>query len=111
MAKIRAAIPTLQRHFVEPVDDATPVPVEGQAIPTFRKPRRYEWVEKIIEKGLPDGRKRFMLYVLSAYLVNVKRLSEEETIQVVQEFLDNSCRNHNNYEKYMSHLYVETLGE
>jgi len=57
---------------------------------------RYEWVEKIIEKGLPDGRKRFLLYVLSAYLVIVKRLSEEEAIQVVQEFLENSCRNHNN---------------
>jgi hypothetical protein len=70
--------------------------VEAQAQSTARKPRRYEWVEKIIEKGLPDGRKRFILYVLSAYLVNVKRLSEEEAMQVVQEFLENSCRNHNN---------------
>jgi len=65
-------------------------------------------VEKIIEKGLPDGRKRFILYVLSAYLVNVKRLSEEEALQVVQEFLENSCRNHGNCEKYMTPLYVET---
>jgi hypothetical protein len=96
VAKIKVAIPTLQRHFVEPVDDATPVSVEAQAPSTARKPRRYEWVEKIVEKGLPDGRKRFILYVLSAYLVNVKRLSEGEAIQVVQEFLDNSCRNHNN---------------
>jgi len=96
VAKIKVAIPTLQRHFVEPVDDATPVSVEGQVPSTARRPRRYEWVEKIIEKGLPDGRKRFILYVLSAYLVNVKRLSEEEAIQVVQEFLDNSCRNHGN---------------
>jgi hypothetical protein len=57
---------------------------------------RYEWVEKIIKKRLPDGRKRFILYVLSAYLMIVKRLSEEEAIQVVQEFLENSCRNHGN---------------
>jgi hypothetical protein len=70
-----------------------------QASSIARKPRRYEWVEKIIEKGLPDGRKRFILYVLSAYLVNVKRLSEEEAIQAVQEFLENSCRNYNNCEK------------
>jgi hypothetical protein len=34
-------------------------------------------VEKVIERGLPDGRKRFILYVLSAYLVNVKRLINE----------------------------------
>ncbi|MCC6034226.1 MAG: DNA primase noncatalytic subunit PriX [Desulfurococcaceae archaeon] len=99
VAKIKVAIPTLQRHFIEPVDDATPATRDDQAPPTNRKPRRYEWVEKIIEKGLPDGRKRFILYVLSAYLVNVKRLSEEEAIQVVQEFLENSCRNYNNCEK------------
>jgi hypothetical protein len=99
VAKIKVAIPTLQRHFVEPVDDATPATRGDQAPPTNRKPRRYEWVEKIIGNGLPDGRKRFILYVLSAYLVNVKRLSEEEALQVVQEFLENSCRNHNNCEK------------
>jgi NADH:ubiquinone oxidoreductase subunit E len=80
------------------VDDATPVSVEGQASSTARKPRKYEWVEKIIEKRA-DGRKRFALYVLLAYLVNVKRLSEEEAIQAVQEFLENSCRNYNNCEK------------
>jgi hypothetical protein len=93
------AIPVLQRHFVEPVDDATPVPVEGQGSSTARKPGRYEWVEKIIKKGLPDGRKRFILYVLSAYLVNIKGLSEESALQVVKEFLENSCRNFNNCEK------------
>jgi len=96
VAKIKMAIPTLQRHFVEPVETTTPVSVGGQALSTGRKPRRYEWVEKIIEKGSPDGRKRFILYVLSAYLVNVKRLSEEEALHVVQEFLENSCRNYSN---------------
>jgi len=47
-------------------------------------------VEKVVEKGLPDGRKRFILYVLSAYLVNVKGLSEEEALQVMQGFIENS---------------------
>jgi hypothetical protein len=56
-------------------------------------------VEKVIEKGLPDGRRRSILYVLSAYLVNVKGLSEEEALQVVQEFIENSCRNHSSCEK------------
>jgi hypothetical protein len=42
-------------------------------------------VKKVVEKGLPNGRMRFILYVLSAYLVNVKRLSEE-ALQVVQGF-------------------------
>lgn len=108
VAKIKVSTPAIQRHFVEPVDDATPVSVEDQVSSTARKPRGYEWVEKIIEKGLPDGRKRFILYVLSAYLVNVKRLSEEEAIRVVQEFLENSCRNQTTARKYTSPLYVET---
>jgi hypothetical protein len=56
-------------------------------------------VKKVIEKELSDGRKRFILYVLSAYLVNVKGLSEEEALQVVQGFIENSCRNHSNCEK------------
>jgi len=48
----------------------------------------------VIEKGLTDRRKLFILYVLSAYLVNIKSLGEEEAMQVMQEFLENSCRNH-----------------
>ena len=66
-------------------------------------------VKKVIEKELPDGRKRFMLYVLSAYLVNVKRLSEEEAIQLVQEFLENSCRNYNNCDKVYESFIREGL--
>jgi hypothetical protein len=89
VAKVKVAIPALQRHLVEPV-------VATRDEQVARRPRGYDWVEKIIEKGLPDGRKRFILYVLSAYLVNVKGLSEDEAIQVVQEFLENSCRNHGN---------------
>jgi hypothetical protein len=91
IAKVKVAIPTLQKHYIEPVD--TPV---DRAPSKAGKSRRYDWVEKIIERGLPDGRKRFILYVLSAYLVNIKGLGEEEALQVVQEFLDNSCRNHGN---------------
>jgi hypothetical protein len=99
IAKVKVAIPTLQRHFVEPVEVATPAAGDDRAPSKAGKSRRYDWVEKIIERGLPDGRKRFILYVLSAYLVNVKGLSEEEALQVVQEFLENSCRNFNKCEK------------
>ena len=51
VAKIEAAIPTLQKHFVKPVDNIIPVSVECQAQTTVKKPRRYKWVEKIIEKS------------------------------------------------------------
>jgi len=56
-------------------------------------------VEKVIERGLPDGRKRFILYVLSAYLVDVKHLSEEEALEVIRGFIENSCMNYNKCDK------------
>ena len=64
-----------------------------------RKGSRFEWVEKVVERGLPDGRHRFILYVLSAYLMNVKQLSIEEAFQIAKRFVENSCRNFNNCSK------------
>jgi hypothetical protein len=59
-------------------------------------------------KRLPNGRKRLMLYVLSAYLVNVKGLSEEEALHVVEEFLYNSYGNHGDCGKvYESFIRVD----
>jgi hypothetical protein len=60
---------------------------------------KYRWIEKIIERGLPDGRKRFILYVLSSYLVNVLSLSDDEAITKMKDFLDASCRNFGNCKK------------
>lgn len=59
--------------------------VEGVFPP---RPRRtsMDWIEKILERGLPDCRKRFILYVGSRYLVNVKRLPEEEAVQRLRDF-------------------------
>jgi len=59
--------------------------VEGFFPPKPRK-ANYEWIDKVLEKGLPDARKRFILYVASRYLVNVKGLSEEEAIKKLEEF-------------------------
>ena len=105
VAKIKVAIPLLQKHYVEPVEAGKTADISDQLSLTTRKTGRYEWVERVVEKGLPDGRKRFILYVLSAYLVNVKGLDEEEALQVIHAFLENSCRNHGNcgkmYESFM----------
>jgi len=57
---------------------------------------RYRWVEALIERGVPDGRARLILYVVSRYLVNVKGLSPEEALLEVKRFLDASCRRHGN---------------
>ncbi|MEM4625096.1 MAG: DNA primase noncatalytic subunit PriX [Thermosphaera sp.] len=53
-----------------------------------------DWIWKIVEKGLPDGRKRFMLKVLIPRLLNVYGRSEEEVYEACKSFIDNSCTNH-----------------
>ena len=35
---------------------------------------------------MEDGRKRFILYVASRYLVNIKGLSEEQAVEALNEF-------------------------
>ena len=59
--------------------------VEGFFPPKPRKVN-YDWIEKVLNEGLPDARKRFILYVGSRYLVNVKGVSEEEAIKRLEEF-------------------------
>lgn len=46
----------------------------------------YSWIDKVLERGLQDSRKRFILYVASRYLINVKGLSEEEAVNLLKEF-------------------------
>ncbi|NOZ30696.1 MAG: DNA primase noncatalytic subunit PriX [Crenarchaeota archaeon] len=60
---------------------------------------KYAWVDKVIEKGVPDGRSRLILYVISRYLVNVKNLSVEDAHLTIKQFIDSSCRNFNNCSK------------
>ncbi len=59
--------------------------VDGPFPPRPKKVN-YDWIEKVLENGLEDGRKRFILYVASRYLVNVKGLSEEQALEVLKGF-------------------------
>ncbi|MEM1830526.1 MAG: DNA primase noncatalytic subunit PriX [Desulfurococcaceae archaeon] len=75
-------------------------------VPQVVKPRvitasagKRSWVWRVVEKGLSDGRKRFILHVLVPYLVNACNKSEDDVLEVCRTFLDNSCRNFNNCSK------------
>lgn len=57
---------------------------------------RYAWIEKVIERGVPDGRSRLILYVISRYLLNVKGMQPEDAEAVIDSFIEASCRNHGN---------------
>ncbi|BAA81337.1 phospholipase A2/esterase [Aeropyrum pernix K1] len=60
---------------------------------------KYVWVESIIRSGVPDGRSRLILYVISRYLVNVKGLEPGEAEAVIDEFLRVCCEKHGNCRK------------
>ncbi|MEB3786549.1 MAG: DNA primase noncatalytic subunit PriX [Desulfurococcales archaeon] len=62
----------------------------------------WSWVEYVLRIGLPDGRKRFIFYVASRYLVNIKGLSLTDALRVIEEFLEASCVNHGNCSKVYS---------
>ncbi|MEB3764861.1 MAG: DNA primase noncatalytic subunit PriX, partial [Desulfurococcales archaeon] len=65
----------------------------------------YNYIESILRNGLPDGRKRFILWVASRYLVNVKGLGLDEALGELEGFLEASCRNHGN----CSRIYTSWL--
>ncbi len=80
------------------------VPVfEAPSAPKVLRPTRrrgsYKWVERVIAAGLPDGRKRFILYTLTPYLANVAGVGEREAFEAVRSFLEASCVNHGACEK------------
>ncbi|MEM4436132.1 MAG: DNA primase noncatalytic subunit PriX [Thermosphaera sp.] len=69
-------------------------------VPQVAEPRiitsasgKRSWVWRVVGSGLPDGRRRFMLSVLIPYLVTT-RGSEDEVLQICEQFIENSCRNH-----------------
>ncbi|MEM1831718.1 MAG: DNA primase noncatalytic subunit PriX [Desulfurococcaceae archaeon] len=56
------------------------------------------WIWKVVDRGLPDGRRRFMLYVLIPHLINVMK-DEKSVIEICRKFVENSCRNHGKCKK------------
>lgn len=58
--------------------------VEGK-FPDIRT-EDYGWIDKVLSRGIRDGRKRFILFVAGRYLVNVKGLDVEDAVKVLREF-------------------------
>ncbi|MEM4429599.1 MAG: DNA primase noncatalytic subunit PriX [Thermofilaceae archaeon] len=90
----------LDPERVKIVKVVVPQVVKPRVIMASAEPAgRRSWVWNVVEKGLPDGRKRFIFHVLVPYLVNILGKSEDEVLEVCREFLENSCRNHGNCSK------------
>ncbi len=51
------------------------------------KENKIEWIEKLLEKGFSDGRKRLINLVFAPYLTNVRNLDIEEAISIINDWL------------------------
>lgn len=59
----------------------------------------FSWIEGILNTGVPDGRHRLILYVISRYLTNIKGLNEADAVNEIKGFLERSCKNFGNCSK------------
>ena len=69
----------------------------------------YGWIEeKILANSFPDCRKIIVDLILAPYLINIKKMSYDESYRVIREWLDkcNSLQkldNYNNFVNYRIH--------
>jgi hypothetical protein len=57
---------------------------------TLKKSDRIEWIEKLLQTPLDDYRKTCLWRILCPYLINVRKLSVQEAVLVLQEWLSKS---------------------
>ena len=53
---------------------------------------QYEWIEKLLETPIEDGRKYTLWKILCPYLVNIKKLQYEESFKILKTWLE-KCNN------------------
>jgi hypothetical protein len=49
---------------------------------------RVGWIERLLQTPLPDHRKYCIWRILVPYLLNIRRLSEQETTDIIKDWLD-----------------------
>ena len=62
----------------------------------------FAWIEKLLRTPIPDFRKLVIDLVLSPYLINVRKLSYEESYKIIKEWLDkcNDTKKLDNYRNF-----------
>ena len=74
----------------------------------------YQWIDKtILANPFPDCRKIIVDLILAPYLINIKKLSYEESYQIIREWLEkcNSLQkldNYSNFVNYRIHYALKT---
>jgi hypothetical protein len=66
----------------------------------------YQWIDKkILANPFPDCRKTIVDLILAPYLINIKKLSYEESYQIIRDWLDkcNSLQKLDNYRNFVEY--------
>ncbi len=50
--------------------------------------RSSEWIEKLIKTPIPDARHRTVNLILAPYLVNVKKLNDDDAIRIILDYIE-----------------------
>lgn len=71
-----------------------------------------EWIEKILLHPIEDCRKIIVDLILSPYLINIKKMSYDESYRIVREWLDkcnNDSRKLDNYQNFVNYRIHHAL--
>ena len=72
----------------------------------------YDWIEKkILQKAYPDCRKIIVDLILAPYLINIKKVSYDESYQIIREWLDkcNNLKKLDNYQNFLNYRIHSAL--
>jgi Primase X len=72
---------------------------------------RIEWIEKVLLHPFPDCRKITVCLILASYLINIKKISYDESYRVIKEWLDkcNNLKKLDNYQNFVNYRIHHAL--
>ncbi|MEM3199690.1 MAG: DNA primase noncatalytic subunit PriX [Candidatus Micrarchaeaceae archaeon] len=89
-AKVREGLPIQKKNIPDFIMEASR---SIQLHESINAPKEGEkaWIEKILLHPIPDGRHRVVNLILAPYLVNVRKMDEEEAARIIIDYI-NKCK-------------------
>jgi|SRR5579875_231356 hypothetical protein len=75
------------------------------------KTNGYEYIERLLSTPVSDGRHRIIWLILTPYLINVKKLSEEDASMLIMKYIDkcNELTNTNAIDRLQYYIQYATV--
>jgi hypothetical protein len=74
-------LPPAMQEIVDRISPKLPKPR------AFQDSGQYRYIEKILESPIMDGRHRILWLILPPYLINVKKVPDEEAFEVIMKYM------------------------